>query len=60
MCDAWGYSQLIFAAFMATTIVTRRRYPCRALRFVTTSGSPLQPDVVTAFMAVFGAVVYDN
>lgn len=26
MFHAWGYSQLIFAAFMATTIVTRRRF----------------------------------
>jgi acyl-CoA synthetase (AMP-forming)/AMP-acid ligase II len=26
MFHAWGYSQLIFAAFMTTTIVTRRRF----------------------------------
>jgi acyl-CoA synthetase (AMP-forming)/AMP-acid ligase II len=26
MFHAWGYSQLIFAAFMATTVVTRRRF----------------------------------
>jgi acyl-CoA synthetase (AMP-forming)/AMP-acid ligase II len=26
MFHAWGYSQLIFGAFMATTIVTRRRF----------------------------------
>jgi acyl-CoA synthetase (AMP-forming)/AMP-acid ligase II len=98
MFHAWGYSQLIFAAFMATTIVTRRRfdpeatlelvdrhrasglvvvpvmldrimelpaeirsrYPCRALRFVTASGSRMRPDVVTAFMDQFGDVIYNN
>ena len=98
MFHAWGYSQLIFSAFMATTIVTRRRfdpeatlalidehrasglvvvpvmldrimdlpaevrrrYPCRALRFVTASGSRMRPDVVTAFMDEFGDVVYNN
>ncbi len=98
MFHAWGYSQLSFAAFMATTIVTRRqfdpeatlelvdrhratglvvvpvmfdrimalpdatrrRYPCRALRFVTASGSGMRPDVVTAFMDEFGDVVYNN
>ena len=30
MFHAWGYSQLIFAAFMATTIVTRRRFDPKA------------------------------
>jgi acyl-CoA synthetase (AMP-forming)/AMP-acid ligase II len=30
MFHAWGYSQLIFAAFMATTIVTRRRFDAEA------------------------------
>jgi len=35
MFHAWGYSQLIFAAFMATTIVTRRRYdPAATLELV--------------------------
>ena len=98
MFHAWGYSQLIFAAFMATTIVTRRRfdpeatlelvdrhrasglvvvpvmldrimelpaetrrrYPCRSLRFVTASGSRMRSDVVTAFMDQFGDVIYNN
>ncbi|WP_246182853.1 acyl-CoA ligase FadD12 [Mycolicibacterium grossiae] len=98
MFHAWGYSQLIFAAFMATTIVTRRRFdpeatlelvdrhdatglvvvpvmldrimdlpddvrrrhPCRALRFVTASGSRMRPDVVTRFMDEFGDIVYNN
>jgi fatty-acyl-CoA synthase len=98
MFHAWGYSQLIFAAFMANTIVTRRRfdpeatlelvdrhratglvvvpvmldrivelpaevrrrYPCRALRVVTASGSRMRPEVVTAFMDEFGDVVYNN
>jgi acyl-CoA synthetase (AMP-forming)/AMP-acid ligase II len=30
MFHAWGYSQLIFAAFMTTTIVTRRRFAAEA------------------------------
>ena len=30
MFHAWGYSQLIFAAFMATTVVTRRRFDAEA------------------------------
>jgi fatty-acyl-CoA synthase len=35
MFHAWGYSQLIFAAFMATTIITLRRYdPAATLELV--------------------------
>ena len=40
MFHAWGYSQLIFAAFMATTIVTSRRFdPEAALELVDRHGA---------------------
>jgi acyl-CoA synthetase (AMP-forming)/AMP-acid ligase II len=41
MFHAWGYSQLIFAAFMATTIVTSRRFgPEATLELVDRHGPP--------------------
>ncbi|MCP9273239.1 acyl-CoA ligase FadD12 [Mycolicibacterium sp. CAU 1645] len=40
MFHAWGYSQLIFAAFMATTIATRRRFdPEATLELVDRTGA---------------------
>jgi acyl-CoA synthetase (AMP-forming)/AMP-acid ligase II len=40
MFHAWGYSQLVFAAFMATTIVTRRRFdPAATLDLVDRHGA---------------------
>jgi len=38
----------------------RKRYPCRSLRFVASSGSRMRPDVVAAFMDQFGDIVYNN
>jgi fatty-acyl-CoA synthase len=38
----------------------RRRYPLPALRFVTASGSAMEPTALTAFMDAFGDVVYSN
>ena len=37
-----------------------RRYPLPALRFVTASGSAMEPTALTAFMDTFGDVVYSN
>jgi acyl-CoA synthetase (AMP-forming)/AMP-acid ligase II len=38
----------------------KRRYPLPALRFVTASGSAMEPTALTAFMDTFGDVVYSN
>ena len=38
----------------------RNRYPLPALRFVTASGSAMEPTALTAFMDAFGDVVYSN
>jgi fatty-acyl-CoA synthase len=38
----------------------KRRYPLPALKFVTASGSAMEPTALTAFMDTFGDVVYSN
>ena len=38
----------------------KQRYPLPALRFVTASGSAMEPTALTAFMDTFGDVVYSN
>jgi acyl-CoA synthetase (AMP-forming)/AMP-acid ligase II len=38
----------------------KRRYPLPALRFVTASGSAMEPTALTEFMDAFGDVVYSN
>jgi acyl-CoA synthetase (AMP-forming)/AMP-acid ligase II len=38
----------------------RNRFSGRSLRFVTSAGSRMRPDVVTGFMDQFGDVVYNN
>ncbi len=38
----------------------KRRYPLPSLRFVTASGSAMEPTALTAFMDTFGDVVYSN
>jgi acyl-CoA synthetase (AMP-forming)/AMP-acid ligase II len=38
----------------------KRRYPLPALRFVTASGSAMEPTALTEFMDTFGDVVYSN
>jgi acyl-CoA synthetase (AMP-forming)/AMP-acid ligase II len=38
----------------------RKRYSARSLRFATTSGSRMRPDVVLSFMDEFGDVIYNN
>jgi fatty-acyl-CoA synthase len=40
--------------------VVKRRYPLPALRFVTASGSAMEPTALTEFMDTFGDVVYSN
>jgi acyl-CoA synthetase (AMP-forming)/AMP-acid ligase II len=38
----------------------KQRYPLPSLRFVTASGSAMEPTALTAFMDTFGDVVYSN
>ena len=38
----------------------RKKYSARTLRFATTSGSRMRPDVVLSFMDEFGDVIYNN
>jgi fatty-acyl-CoA synthase len=40
--------------------MVRRRYPLPALRFVTASGSAMEPTALIEFMDAFGDVVYSN
>ncbi|MEB3032429.1 acyl-CoA ligase FadD12 [[Mycobacterium] nativiensis] len=51
---------VMFDRIMALPESVLDQYPCRSLRFATSSGSRMRPEVVTAFMDTFGDVVFNN
>ncbi|MEJ7833837.1 MAG: AMP-binding protein [Nocardioides sp.] len=55
-----GVVPVMLERIMALPEAVRRRYPLPALRYVTASGSAMEPSALTAFMDEFGDVVYSH
>ena len=51
---------VMFDRIMELPDDVRNRYSAKSLRFATTSGSRMRPDVVIKFMDQFGDVIYNN
>ena len=58
--DGLAVVPVMLERIVALPKVVQRRYPLPALRFVTASGSAMEPTALTEFMDTFGDVVYSN
>ncbi len=58
--EGLGVVPVMLERIMALPEAVRRRYPLPALRFVTASGSAMEPSALTRFMDTFGDVVYSH
>jgi fatty-acyl-CoA synthase len=55
-----GLVPVMIERIMALPEIVRERYPLPALRYVTASGSAMEPSALTRFMDTFGDVVYSH
>jgi acyl-CoA synthetase (AMP-forming)/AMP-acid ligase II len=58
--DGMAVVPVMLERIVALPEAVKNRYPLPALRFVTASGSAMEPTALTAFMDTFGDVVYSN
>jgi acyl-CoA synthetase (AMP-forming)/AMP-acid ligase II len=58
--DGMAVVPVMLERIVALPDAVKRRYPLPALRFVTASGSAMEPTALTAFMNTFGDLVYSN
>jgi fatty-acyl-CoA synthase len=58
--DGMAVVPVMLERIVALPETVKRRYPLPTLRFVTASGSAMEPTALTAFMDAFGDVVYSN
>ncbi len=58
--DGIAVVPVMIERIVALPETVKQRYPLPALRFVTASGSAMEPTALTAFMDTFGDVVYSN
>ena len=58
--DGLAVVPVMLERIVALPATVKRRYPLPALRFVTASGSAMEPTALIDFMDTFGDVVYSN
>ena len=58
--DGLAVVPVMLERIVALPAAVKQRYPLPALRFVTASGSAMEPTALTEFMDTFGDVVYNN
>jgi acyl-CoA synthetase (AMP-forming)/AMP-acid ligase II len=58
--DGMAVVPVMLERIVGLPTIVKSRYPLPALRFVTASGSAMEPTALTEFMDTFGDVVYSN